>query len=80
MKTVKKRWQEFEAAVMPKGASPLQVQEMRRSFYAGFYSALHSCLEMADESGENDDVGVTMLDGLYRECLAFKEDVAAGRA
>lgn len=80
MKTVKQRWNDFEAAVMPKGAHSSQVQEMRRSFYAGFWSALQAGLEVADESGASDDVGATMIERLHRECLDFKADVLAGRA
>lgn len=80
MKTVAARWEEFSAGVMPAGAHPTQVQEMRRSFYAGFFSALMAGLQMADESGDNDDVGATMIQRLHDECHRFKADVAAGRA
>lgn len=80
MKTVAQRWADFEAAVMPKGAHVSQVREMRRSFYMGFWAALQAGLEMAAESGANDDVGATMIERLHQECLAFKAAVLEGRA
>lgn len=80
MKTVAQRWDEFRAGVIPKGAGPTQVQEMRRAFYAGFSSSLQAGIEMADESKDNDDVGATMIQKLHVECRAFAQAVASGRA
>jgi hypothetical protein len=80
MKTIADRWTEFGARVLPQNAHATQRQEMRRSFYAGFFEALVACSEMADESGDNDDVGATMMHSLHDECLRFAQDVDAGRA
>lgn len=80
MKTIAERWTEFEAAVMPKGAGSLQRVEMRRAFYAGFQCSLFAGLEMAAESGDNDDIGATMIQRLHEECSRFMHDVRAGRA
>jgi hypothetical protein len=80
MKTVAQVFAEFEAAVIPVNASPIQRQEMRRSFYAGFGAALQLALQMAEESGDDDDAGALMMDTLYQECKQFGLDVQAGRA
>ncbi len=64
---------------MPLTAGSVQRQEMRRAFYAGFYSSLMAGIEMADESGDDDEAGVLMMDKLHKECLAFAGEVGAGK-
>jgi hypothetical protein len=80
MKTVADRWKLFDKHVLSKTAPDIQRKEMRRAFYAGFYDALVAGLEMADESGDDDDAGASMMRKLYEECTAFAGDVAAGKA
>ncbi len=80
MKTIAQSWQTFEAQVLPKSAGAVQRQEMRRAFYAGFHGCLTCMVQMADESGKNDDIGVTMVQRLHDECARFAVDLQAGRA
>lgn len=80
MKTAAQQWASFEAIVMPASAGDVQRMEMRRAFYAGFHSALACALEAADESGDNDDLGATMIERLHQECAQFAREVQAGRA
>lgn len=80
MKTIEQRWIEFAAAVMPSAASAVQRKEMRRTFYAGFHSALVAGLEIADAAKDSDDVGVTMYAQLDQQLRAFADEVSAGRA
>ena len=80
MRSVAQQWAQFEALVLPASAGPTQRQEMRRAFYAGFQGALMAGIEMADESGESDDIGVTLIQRLHDECQQFAREVAAGRA
>jgi len=80
MQTIAQQWIGFEKAVMPATAGSLQRNEMRRAFYAGFAAALAAGLDMADESGENDDIGATMWQRLHEECAQFGRDIQAGRA
>ena len=80
MKTVAQRCTEWELRVMPTGANPTQRREMRRAFYSGFYAALIAGLDIADESGENNDIGVTMMQRVHDECSAFGAEIRAGRA
>lgn len=80
MRTVAQQWEQFEALVLPAAASKTQRTEMRRAFYAGFQGALMAGIEMADESKDSDDIGVTMIQRLHDECQAFAASVATGRA
>jgi hypothetical protein len=80
MKTVSERWRDFEAQIRLTRASEVQRREMRRSFYAGFYSALLAGLEMAEESGDDDAKGVQLTEALHVECRRFAADVASGHA
>jgi hypothetical protein len=83
MKTVAARFKEIEQLVMlPMGdISAIQRQEMRRMFYAGFFSALKAAAEISQECDDDDDALVDeMLQKLHDECRRFGEDVRAGRA
>jgi hypothetical protein len=80
MRTVAQQWAEFEKLVLPPDAGRTQRTEMRRAFYAGFQGALMAGIEMADESKDSDDIGVTMIQRLHDECQQFACQVAAGRA
>lgn len=79
MKTVSERWREFET-ILPRGSSALQRREMRRAFYAGFYSALMAGIEMADQTGDDDEAGVQQIEALHVECRRFAADVRSGYA
>lgn len=80
MRTIAQEWTRFEAAVLPPEAGQVQRQEMRRAFYAGCHTTLTLGMQMAAESGDNDDVGATMMDRLHRECLQFVDDIQKGKA
>jgi hypothetical protein len=80
MITVKDEWATFESAVLSPSAPAVQRSEMRRAFYAGFYGALMAGLKMAEASGDDDDLGASMMQSLHDECLQFSRDVGAGRA
>jgi hypothetical protein len=80
MRTIAQQWTSFEAAVVPAAAGRVQRMEMRRAFYAGFQAALLATSEAAAECGDNDDLGASMIETLHRECGAFADAVARGRA
>ena len=80
MKTVEQTWLEFGNAIFQPGTSVLQIKEMRRAFYAGFYAALMAGIEMADETGDDDDAGIAAIERLHKECREFGAAVADGRA
>lgn len=79
MNTIAEQWASFEAAVMPASAGPVQRQEMRRAFYAGFEGALRIAWNIGDES-VSEDGGVAILEGLHEECRMFAAQVGRGEA
>lgn len=63
-------WAEYRELVIPKGASPLQVDETHRAFYAGglaLFALLVSSMEAGAEPTEAD---VAAVDVLHEELLA----------
>lgn len=67
-------WQSYRDQVIPAAASPVQVQECRRAFYAGaagFYSAGST---LAVDGAEDP------IETLRAELDAFDADVRAGKA
>ena len=79
MRTIAQVWAQFDAKVLV-NAGEVQRREMRRAFYAGFHSCLVASLDIARESRDNDDLGATMMERLSQECLAFVDEIKAGRA
>jgi hypothetical protein len=53
-----KIWQEFARMVLPHGCSPIQMMEMKKSFYAGFRTALEVTAEYSNKSEEDDVVAL----------------------
>jgi len=80
VRTIAQVWAQFDAKVLGDAVGEVQRREMRRAFYAGFHSCLVASLDIASESGDNDDLGATMMDRLSQECLAFVDEIKAGRA
>jgi hypothetical protein len=80
VKTIAQRWAEAERVLAPEGCHPIQRQETRRAFYMGFWASLQAGLEMATESGDNDDIGATMIERMHQECRDFMKAVTAGKA
>lgn len=80
MKTIQQNFQELAGRVGLNRAHASQQRECRRMFFAGFHACLMSGIDMANESGENDDVGATMIQRLHDESAKFVADMLAGRA
>lgn len=68
--TVQQQWEEFSAHVMPQGASYTQRSEMKKAFFAGFFSALTTCMQLGEES-VSLDAGAFNLEMLRNECETF---------
>ena len=75
MNTIKYDWDEFEEKIIPKETSPIQRQEMKRSFYAGIQSILFKQIELSDL---DEDAAVAELDKIHKECNEFFDGVAKG--
>lgn len=80
MKTIAERWARFDAIVLRADVPATHRTEMRRAFYAGFHEALMAAVELADESGSDDNLGVVLIQQLHDECLRFASDIQAGKA
>jgi len=79
MNTVQEQWDEFRKLVVPKDAAPIQVQEMRRSFYAGVEAMLRIQWAIGEDS-VSEDAGVAILEGIHDECQRFAQEVLGGKA
>lgn len=64
--TMSELWESFRSSVMADDAPPIQVQEMRRAFYAGAFGVLTEPRDLADQ--------------LAAECIKFKQAVSRGDA
>jgi len=79
MNTIQAQWSTFEAMVVPKKASPVQRQEMRRAFYAGAEAMMRIQWAIGDEN-ISEDAGVQILEGCYDEVRRFALQVQNGDA
>jgi len=81
MRTVKDWWDNFDKLVIPAGAGAVQRTEMRRAFYAGFFSCLEGSGEIVDACGDDENLGAAMmgLEGTLRKREATVLMEAKGR-
>jgi len=78
--TVKAHWATFSKLVFgDRKPSPIQYQEMRRAFYAGFHGNL-MMMKHGIGAIDDEDVAVAALEALHAECQAFAKEIEAGRA
>jgi hypothetical protein len=71
-KTVKDMWDSFAESVVPAGASPQQVSDMRACFYSGALATMNICLSAADGT---EDEGVETLQALTEEATAYMAEI-----
>jgi hypothetical protein len=74
MRTIQEHWDSFEKAVLPKDASPIQVQETRRAFYGGAQSMIFALMEMGD-SDVSEEAGANILEGYNQELSEFSKRI-----
>jgi hypothetical protein len=72
MRSLQAQWESYRAAVVPKDAGLVQIEECRRAFYAGAASALHITMSVSDIE---EAAAVAVLEGLRQECLTFVNTV-----
>jgi hypothetical protein len=77
---IAKDWNEYVRQVLPRAASPTQVKETRRAFYAGAQSLLCSIQHGLSAGDGVEDGDVAMLEAVERELSDFAEAVAKRRA
>lgn len=71
--TLGEAWESFAEAVMPPDVPDIQIQEMRRAFYAGVWFLLGHLSDVADDFSEQD--GATRIEEIHQECLDFQSRV-----
>jgi hypothetical protein len=77
--TVKAHWASFSKLVFgDKKPSPIQYQEMRRAFYAGFHGNL--MMMRHGIAALDEEPAVAALEALHAECQAFAKEIEEGRA
>lgn len=77
--TIQAMWVSYMDEVIPKGASPVQIQECKRAFVAGAKAVLGIVVAIGEDD-VSEEQGVEILEGLQGECRAFVADVLEGRA
>jgi hypothetical protein len=75
--TIAAYWEAFRKTAVSADAPPLQLQETRRAFYAGFHGMQAANIKLAYMS---EDAACAVLDSLLAEYVQFTAEVMAGRA
>ena len=79
MNTIKEQWDSFEKEVVPAGASEIQVQEMRRSFYGGVM-AMSLIQDVIGQEAMSEDAAMGILQGVEQELRDFLNSITKGEA
>jgi predicted RNA-binding protein with PUA-like domain len=76
--TISSQWQSYEAQVLPKNCSPVQLQETRRAFYAGAASILAHMARLSNEDISEED-GSDIIEELMQESKNFTDRIGRDR-
>lgn len=75
MKSIEQEWKGFSAMVFAKlDPSPVQVEEMKRAFFAGAFAML-CAVKRIGEPDITEDAGIEYLDARQQEAAAFYRDL-----
>jgi hypothetical protein len=74
--TIKAQWDRFLANVVPKGASPAQVEDTQSAFYAGA-AAMMAMLGDITENSPDEDAACRCMSALDRELKKFMVELMA---
>lgn len=78
---IKDAWDNYEERLLKTiDASPVQVQETRRAFYAGALTVIQEIAAKVSEGVEDTPEDLAIMDNLYAEFKQFGKDIEAGRA
>ena len=77
---IHEQWDGFARAVIPRGASQTQRQEMRRAFYAGAQGLLKVIVGSLSPDPEVEPTDLQVMDSIQQELRMFADLVKAGRA
>jgi hypothetical protein len=73
-------WEHYAEQVIPKTAPPMQLREMKRSFYAGAATMLSLTSGGFDADSEPTELDVAWLESIHQELVQFAADLGEGRA
>jgi hypothetical protein len=79
-KTIEQGWDDYRRAVIPREAGVVQIQEMRRAFYAGAESLMVQIINGLSPGPESTPGDVDYLSALNVELHNFAEAVKKGMA
>jgi hypothetical protein len=69
-KTLDKLWTEYRK-ILPQNASPVQVNETKKAFYAGAYSILTAMVSQVGDEEDATDEDMDMVGGFFEEAEQF---------
>lgn len=72
-KIIEGGWLGFRLAVIPEEASAVQVDEMRKSFFAGATHLFMSIMGILEPGSEPTEKDLARMDSIHREILAFQD-------
>ena len=78
-KLIETGWQIVAREALPPNCHPIQLQEMRRAFYAGCQH-LFGVLAAVGDDAVSEDRGVEILAAVGDELQQFSRDLIEGRA
>lgn len=76
-KIIEGGWAGFRLAVLPENASQIQVDEMRKAFFAGAQHLFSSIMCILDPGSEPTDRDLRRMDQIHQELEAFQKDFEA---
>lgn len=77
---VQEEWLSFRNKVIPANATSVQLQEMRRAFYAGVEMLLARLIRGMSDGPDSKPEDETMLAEMQEELADFAKSVLEGRA
>lgn len=77
---IAEEWDGFARRVLPPQAPAIQRKEMRRAFYAGCQTTLHTLMKALDAGTEATGQDLALMAGVEKELSDFADMVKNGRA
>ena len=74
-KYIERGWENYRQMVVPADASPVQIDETRRAFYAGAAVLFHTIMRVLDPSDEPTEADLANMDDISRELDAFGQEI-----
>jgi len=76
-KIIEGGWLGFRLAVLPDNASPVQVNEMHKAFFAGSLHLFSSIMSILDPGAEPTEKDLQRMDLIHRELMEFEDQLRA---